>query len=578
MADRSYQGDTAGEQPSPSELVKSMAISSAELWHEILDRLTQVQQSQAALARSIDDLGSIIKNALPSLAEATSTTQTLPPPAAQQAQVPTLPPSLAPMSPQAGTTSMVQPPSVAGSSVSSPTIHPGAIPGAPSGGTLTNPFLSQTPPRGPSTPGTPPIAPPGSGMPPMPPGTPPVAPPGAPQSPRTPQATAPQRIAPPAAGTPSSPTEAPEPLFFVPPLVNQAQDAGELPAAMPPKAAPPSPVAASPTTAPPSTPTTGTGSIPPMPAPAQPTPSQTGAQKDAIVPPPSVPSMPSAPPLMSLPGDTHTQPSATPAKHAEPINVIQGDSDDALNAILAAEFSDSGSTAGGSLATSTASAITKQPIPQIAEEAQLDSLLGKEFSATSTGTGTAPVPTTTESPTPPASIPATQLGFQVSPASILAESPRQQVPSSTQSPASPSPAEHTQGFPHPQVPHLNAPPPMVPMPAYAPVPEAPPPVEEEKPKSVAESLPKIERPVIQPLPATPGMPPPAMGFEIPEPMLGGLAGQSSSASDSDTFSMASQILDAAPEVPEEEEQKEAPIAEDIVLGSKHKKASRFFRL
>ena len=233
MADRSYQGDTAGEQPSPSELVKSMAISSAELWHEILDRLTQVQQSQAALARSIDDLGSIIKSALPSLAEATSATQTLPPPAAQQAQqVPTLPPSLAPMSPQAGTTSMVQPPSVAGSSVSSPTIHPGAIPGAPSGGTLTNPFLLRTPPGAPPIPGTPPIAPPGSGIPPMPPNTPPVAPPGTPQSPRTPQATAPQRIAPPAAGTPSSPTEAPEPLFFVPPLVSQTQDAGELPTAM----------------------------------------------------------------------------------------------------------------------------------------------------------------------------------------------------------------------------------------------------------------------------------------------------------------------------------------------------------
>ena len=46
------------------DLVRSMALSSAELWHEILERLTQVQESQAALARAIETLGLIVRNAL----------------------------------------------------------------------------------------------------------------------------------------------------------------------------------------------------------------------------------------------------------------------------------------------------------------------------------------------------------------------------------------------------------------------------------------------------------------------------------------------------------------------------------
>ena len=61
----------SGEQ-APSNLVRTMALSSAELWHEVLQRLEQVQQSQNALARSIEDLGNILRQALPSL-EATAT-------------------------------------------------------------------------------------------------------------------------------------------------------------------------------------------------------------------------------------------------------------------------------------------------------------------------------------------------------------------------------------------------------------------------------------------------------------------------------------------------------------------------
>lgn len=53
------------------DLVRSVAVSSAELWHEILLRLSEVQQSQIILARSIEELGTIVRDAV---------TRTLPPP------------------------------------------------------------------------------------------------------------------------------------------------------------------------------------------------------------------------------------------------------------------------------------------------------------------------------------------------------------------------------------------------------------------------------------------------------------------------------------------------------------------
>ncbi len=588
MAERSHQGGVAGEQSSPSELVKSMAISSAELWHEVLDRLTQVQQSQIALAHSIDDLGSIIKSALPSLAEAASATQTLPPPVPQQAEIPTLPPSFTPTPPQAGasstaqppplvqTSTILQPPPVGKPPVSTPTGPP--LPGAPLGGVSQNPFLSQAPPThpgmpsAPPIPGAPPTPPPGGGMPSAPPATPPSAP-----QPGHLQETSPQQVTPPNAGMPNSPTEVPEPLFFVPPLEVQTADTGGHSATLPP-----SPVSTSPVTAPPVAP--APSSLPPASALSQPIPSQAAASKAGIAPPPEPPTMPKVPASTSLPGDALAKPSATPVKPAEPINIVQEDSNNLLDAILATEFSDAGFGAGNNLhlAESTALAATKQPVHQIAGESQLDSLLGKEFSAAPTGMTPTPVSVSTELPEPPATTPASQPGFQVSPASIMAESPRQQAPSATM-PQTPAPAPSVppaQGLP--QVPHLSAPPPMMPMPTHAPIPETPPepPAKEEvAPKSIIESLPKIEKPtVIQPLPVTPGMPPPAMGFEIPEPMLGGLAGQPVGTGDSDAFSMARQIQEASPEEPEEEERKEAPISEDIVLGRKQKKASRFFRL
>ncbi len=78
-----------GEDPRPRadvELVRSVALSSAELWHEILQRLTEVQQSQIILARSIEELGTIVRDAVtiqaPGLASARSAAMVIPPPPA----------------------------------------------------------------------------------------------------------------------------------------------------------------------------------------------------------------------------------------------------------------------------------------------------------------------------------------------------------------------------------------------------------------------------------------------------------------------------------------------------------------
>ncbi len=51
-------------QPSSGELVRSMALSSAELWHEILERLHEMQESQAKLASAIEGLSVMFKDAI----------------------------------------------------------------------------------------------------------------------------------------------------------------------------------------------------------------------------------------------------------------------------------------------------------------------------------------------------------------------------------------------------------------------------------------------------------------------------------------------------------------------------------
>jgi len=49
---------------SNADLVRSAALSSADLWHEILERLNEVQEGQLRLARAIESLGKIVCDAL----------------------------------------------------------------------------------------------------------------------------------------------------------------------------------------------------------------------------------------------------------------------------------------------------------------------------------------------------------------------------------------------------------------------------------------------------------------------------------------------------------------------------------
>lgn len=61
-------GATATVDRPDVDLVRSAALSSAELWHEILQRLSDVQESQSTLAQSIEELGSIMRDAIAHMA------------------------------------------------------------------------------------------------------------------------------------------------------------------------------------------------------------------------------------------------------------------------------------------------------------------------------------------------------------------------------------------------------------------------------------------------------------------------------------------------------------------------------
>lgn len=55
---------------SATDLIRSMALSSAELWHDVLQRLAEVQESQVILARAVAEIGATVKSlsaALPAL-------------------------------------------------------------------------------------------------------------------------------------------------------------------------------------------------------------------------------------------------------------------------------------------------------------------------------------------------------------------------------------------------------------------------------------------------------------------------------------------------------------------------------
>jgi hypothetical protein len=57
-------GRDQGQPPADVDLVRTMALSSAELWHEILERLREVQESQVRLAGAIETLGEMVRDAL----------------------------------------------------------------------------------------------------------------------------------------------------------------------------------------------------------------------------------------------------------------------------------------------------------------------------------------------------------------------------------------------------------------------------------------------------------------------------------------------------------------------------------
>ncbi|HVC71728.1 MAG TPA: hypothetical protein VNC61_15850 [Acidimicrobiales bacterium] len=83
MTMESRQPEGAG---SNSDLVRSAALSSADLWHEVLERLNEVQEGQIRLARAIESLGMIVCDALSVNPQAalTGAEQTAPLPRAQQ--------------------------------------------------------------------------------------------------------------------------------------------------------------------------------------------------------------------------------------------------------------------------------------------------------------------------------------------------------------------------------------------------------------------------------------------------------------------------------------------------------------
>ncbi|MDE3086200.1 MAG: hypothetical protein KGJ77_05475 [Acidobacteriota bacterium] len=56
----------AGPAGDTTDMIRSMALSSAELWHDVLQRLAELQESQVILARAIADLGAMVQESLAS--------------------------------------------------------------------------------------------------------------------------------------------------------------------------------------------------------------------------------------------------------------------------------------------------------------------------------------------------------------------------------------------------------------------------------------------------------------------------------------------------------------------------------
>ncbi|MHB8680571.1 MAG: hypothetical protein ACYDA2_00540 [Acidimicrobiales bacterium] len=63
-ARRTVEGSTT-DAPLTTDLIRSMAISSAELWNDVLQRLAELQESQLVLAQAVADLGAVVRESLP---------------------------------------------------------------------------------------------------------------------------------------------------------------------------------------------------------------------------------------------------------------------------------------------------------------------------------------------------------------------------------------------------------------------------------------------------------------------------------------------------------------------------------
>lgn len=476
--------------------MRSMALSSAELWHDLLQRLTEVQESQAALARAIEDLGSIVRSALSSVGS-TGTRPALGPenlqeglepgpprPSAQTPAAPRTPAALG-AKPDVLSALLGSPPTPTYPAPAPASTAPGAKP-PDAGGADEGHFDSFAPP------------PPGPSM----------AASGA-----APGATSMQGI----------PPDVPEPLFYVPPLMEEH--------ALGPEGAPPADVRPQPPGSP-------AGAEPPLPAEPLPGTARAEQASPALVGPPVV-----LPPL---------------ATHLSP---------DAVDDVLAREFGQaaaavapvalSGAPSG---APSGMSPRQAPPPPEPLSQAPssqgdlLDTLLGKEFLPVSAPTGPAPglhsgpalveerhsapggiaPPPSFASPplAPPPSFapPPAPPGFQVRPEAILGL-PQQPARAPEQSYA---PLTTTQ----------NAPPaPPSPPPSFA---SPPPPPGSE-------------------------MPPPAFGTEGDQQSAPRWQPPPGGGAPSQAMSLASEILGAAPGSPAGEEppaEDNRPIAQDLTVFGK----------
>ena len=58
--------ERSGAAGDTTDMIRSMALSSAELWHDVLQRLAELQESQVILARAIADLGAMVQESLAS--------------------------------------------------------------------------------------------------------------------------------------------------------------------------------------------------------------------------------------------------------------------------------------------------------------------------------------------------------------------------------------------------------------------------------------------------------------------------------------------------------------------------------